>query len=461
MTSFEAREYIHSLSNFELCPPRQRRKDIPSFDLTRTRQLLQWIGNPQEHLKVIHVAGSKGKGSTCAFTAHVLRRAGYTVGLYTSPHMDDYRERIRVLGGEPTASVGVQTQGLFPDQISEEEFCAALGEIKPCIDEMRARPQTKDVSFFEVFTALALYHFHKKRTDWVVLETGMGGRLDATNVTSSLVCAITPISLEHTDYLGDTVGQIAVEKSGIIKESCRRVVAAPQETQAREVINERCRALSIRPCWVGDNIRVEVTSRNQGKQGVCIETSRSRYPDMMLPLAGDHQAVNAAVAVGIIEGLRELGFAVSKEAVYGGFNETFWPGRLEVVGGRPLTVLDGAHNQASAWSLVESLRKIFSAKAVTLILGVGGDKDREGICREFNRIARTVIATRADHPRAYRLRDDELLSLFAGKRFCRSENIRQALELARRETNPEDLILVSGSLFLVSEARRLILSDTG
>ncbi len=409
-------------------------------------------------MKVIHVAGSKGKGSTCAFTAHILRRAGYTVGLYTSPHMDDYRERIRVLGG-------AQTQGLFPDQISEEEFCAALGEIKPCVDEMRARPRTKGVSFFEVFTALALYHFYKKRVDWVVLETGMGGRLDATNATSSLVCAITPISLEHTYCLGDTVGQIAAEKSGIIKESCRRVVTAPQEAQAGEVINERCRVLSIRPCRVGDDIRVEVTSRTQGKQCVCIETPRSRYPDIMLPLAGDHQAVNAAVAVGIIEGLGELGFAVSKEAVYGGFNETFWPGRMEVVGearpkgGLPLTVLDGAHNQASAWSLVESLRKIFPDKAVTLILGMGADKDREGICREFNRIARMVIVTQADHPRAYRLRDDEFFSLFAGKRVCRSENIRQALELARRETNPEDLILVSGSLFLVSEARRLILKE--
>lgn len=358
--------------------------------------------------------------------------------------------------GKRPASGGDQTQGLFPDQISEEEFCTALGEIKPCIDEMRAKPRTEDVSFFEVFTALALYHFHKKKVDWVVLETGMGGRLDATNVTSSLVCAITPISLEHTDFLGDTVGQIAVEKSGIIKASCRRVVAAPQEAQAREVINEKCRALSIRPCWVGDDIRVEVTSRNQEKQGVCIETPRSRYPDIILPLTGDHQAINAAVAVGIIEGLRELGFVISEEAVYGGFQETFWPGRLEVVDGLPLTVLDGAHNQASAWSLAQSLRKIFPSKAVTLILGVGADKDREGICREFNRITRTVIATQADHPRAYRLRDDEILSLFAGKRFCRSENIRQALELARRETNPEDLILVSGSLFLVSEARRLI-----
>ncbi len=457
MTSLEAREYIHSLINFELRPPRQRRKDIPSFDLTRIQQLLQRIGNPQEHLKVIHVAGSKGKGSTCVFTAHILRRAGYVVGLYTSPHMNDYRERIRVLGCVERSGGG-QAQGLFPDQITEEEFCAALGDIKPRIDEMRAGPRTEDVSFFEVFTALALYHFHKKKVDWVVLETGMGGRLDATNVTSSLVCAITPISLEHTDCLGDTVGQIAGEKAGIIKASCRRVVVAPQEIQAREVINERCRALFIQPCWVGDDIRVEVTSRNQEKQGVCIETSRSRYSDLILPLTGDHQAVNAAVAVGIVEGLRELGFVISEEAVYGGFQETFWPGRLEVVGGLPLTVLDGAHNQASAWSLTQSLRKIFPGKAVTLILGVGADKDREGICREFNRIARTVIASQADHPRAYRFRADELLSLFAGKRLCRSENIRQALELAIRETNPEDMILVSGSLFLVSEARRLILN---
>ena len=228
------------------------------FKLDRARYLLELLGNPQDQLKIIHVAGSKGKGSTCALTASVLRAAGYRVGLYTSPHLNNCRERIRVLGPLHPPSAD---EDIFPDMISEQELCAMLEAIKPCVARLHNEETFVGLSFFELFTALAFYHFHQARVDWVVLETGMGGRLDATNVAPSKICVITPISLEHTQYLGDTIAKIAGEKAAIIKDPLAKVVIAPQEPAARDVLEKRCVEFSIRPIWIGRDIRYKVASR--------------------------------------------------------------------------------------------------------------------------------------------------------------------------------------------------------
>lgn len=425
------------------------------------------LGNPQNHLNIIHVAGSKGKGSTCAMTAAILSKAGYKVGLYTSPHLNNYRERIRVLDPlhPPSAPPSADEEDIFPGMISEPELCAMLEVMRPHMERVREEKTLGELSFFELFTALAFCYFRHRQVDWMVLETGMGGRLDATNVAPSRICAITPVSLEHTQFLGDTVAKITGEKAAIIKDPGQQVVIAPQEETAQDVLEKRCAQFSIRPVWIGKDIRLEILQagerhacplQNPPRQIVRIHGTKEPYPDLELSLAGQHQAMNAAVVFGIVEALRGMDCVVSQEAVRAGLRGVFWPGRLEVLSRDPWIVLDCAHNQASAMNLVESLRRIFPEKSVTLVLGVSQDKDITGICRELNRLVETVIVTMAGHPRAYCFPEDELEDLFPGKTRVRTENIDQAIAAARRQTAPKDIILITGSVFLVGEARRFL-----
>ena len=447
MTFPEAQEYISSFFNFELSPALY--SDPYVFKLDRARYLLELLGNPQDQLKIIHVAGSKGKGSTCALTASVLRAAGYKVGLYTSPHLNNYRERIRVL--DPSLPGSAHEDDIFPDMISEQELCAALDGMKLHITRLQAEKTFGELSFFELFTALAFHHFHQARVDWVVLETGLGGRLDATNVAPSKICVITPISLEHTQYLGDTIAKIAGEKAAIIKDPFSKVVIAPQEPAAREVFRKRCAQFSIDPIQVGRDIRYEVLREEPSGQVIRVTGTKQSYNDLKLSLLGQHQAINAAVVLGIVETLQGMGCVVSQKAVYAGLGEAFWPGRLEIIRKDPFIILDCAHNRSSAKNLAESILRIFPHKNVTLILGVGVDKDRAGICAELNRIASRVIATKADHPRAHEFSREELNVLFANKPSTCLSSVEEAL--ASIADSP-DIILIAGSVFLVSEARR-------
>ncbi len=498
MTFHEAQRYLDSFINLELQP--LLKKDASSFNLDRMRRLLAFLGDPHKNLKIIHVAGSKGKGSTCVLTAGILSKAGYKTGLYTSPHLSDCRERIRIMdtadphnktsdvfpptpespaidGGDewlsgsefrppkerrnhPGKKPRDLSRGVFTDAISENDLCAIIHEAKPRIEAMRLERKWGRLSFFEVYTAMALYYFHKKRADWVVLETGLGGRLDATNAVSSMVCALTPISLEHTAILGDNAAQIAREKAGIIKSPRQKVVIAPQEEEAMDVFRRRCAQYSIRPLWVGEDIRWESAAQTLEYQTIHIHGTREDYPDLKLSLLGKYQALNAAVAVGIVESLQELSCRIPSQAVYDGLKEAFWPGRLEVAGTDPVIVLDGAHNQASAFHLVESLREIFPERDVTLVLGVCQDKDREGICRELNKITQTVVTTMADHPRAYQFSEGDLDIFFPGKSRVFTSRVGQALEYACRSGKETSLVLITGSLFVVSEARRILSACT-
>lgn len=460
MTFPEAQEYISSFFNFEFSSAPYSDRCV--FKLDSIRYLLELLGNPQDQLKIIHVAGSKGKGSTCALTASVLRAAGYKVGLYTSPHLNNCRERIRVLDPLHPPSAD---EDIFPDMISEQELCAVLEVIKPCIAWLQKETALGELSFFEIFTALAFYYFRYKQVDWVVLETGMGGRLDATNAASSKICVITPISLEHTQYLGDTIAKIAGEKAAIIKDPLAKVVIAPQEPAARDVLEKRCVEFSIRPIWIGRDIRWEILQagnrhacslQNRLRQTVRIQRTKQHYIDLELSLLGRHQAINAAVVLGIIEALQGMDCVVPQEAVCAGLRDTFWPGRLEVIGQDPVVILDCAHNQASAMNLVESLRRIFPDRSATLVLGVSQDKDKTGICRELDSITQTVIAAKADHPRAHWFTDDELKHFFPGKPFVRIADVGPAIEAACHDAVPGNIILIVGSVFLVSEARRFL-----
>lgn len=429
------------------------------FKLERIRRLLDLIGNPQDTFKVIHVAGSKGKGSTCVFISHILQSSGYKTGLYTSPHLNDLRERIRILGAD---SAGQEERAIFSDAIRWGQLAKAIEDLRPAIERMRADASLGRLTFFEVYTALALYHFHQEKVDFAVLETGLGGRLDATNAVSSLVCAITPISLEHTEILGSSLRQIAAEKAGIIKDRRQRVVLAVQEKEPMDVLRRRCEEFGIEPVLVGRDIRYASKGGDQYGSIVHLKGRGGDYPDIRISLLGEHQIVNAATALGIVECLQESGVSIGREAISQGLREAFWPGRFEVLLKGRQVILDGAHNKASALCLKEGVKKFFPGRRVVVVLGISNDKDRKGIAEALAGLsAEAVIATKADHPRACDFDDGELKEMFPGTECLRSRGIRQALALAYERTGPEDIVLVTGSLFLVGQARDLIMAGSG
>ncbi len=446
MTPREAKRYLDSFANFEL----SNTSYAPSFRLDRVHHLLELLGNPQKKIKIIHVAGTKGKGSTCAFTAFILKNAGYKVGLYTSPHLNDYKERIRILN--PRIKYGALKDS-FAGKIKMSAFCRLLGKIKPVVETLRNDKEFGGITYFEIYTVLALCYFKENKVDFAVLETGLGGRLDATNTADSLVCAITPISLEHTQQLGKTLTKIAAEKAAIIKSRHQTVIVAPQINEALKVIKKYCRKLYAQPVFVGKDIVGKSIRQNLKEQTFEVKTSKKTYAHLKTKLLGRHQVVNAAVSIGIVEALEEKGFKISEQAVREGIKETIWPGRFEMVRSKPLVILDGAHNSGSSKVLAQTIKDLFPKEKVTIILGISKDKDRKGICRELRKIARQFILTKARHPRALDFKTVRKENLFAGVEVKYTGNIKGAMNLALRQK--EEIIIVTGSLFIVAEARKL------
>lgn len=438
MTYQEAIRYLGSFINYEKIPAYPYKE---SLKLERIRDFLKAIGAPQESLKCIHIAGSKGKGSTCAFVTYILRQAGYKTGLYTSPHLSDFRERIRIL--RPAAGKR-KAKSDFEGLISRNELAKLAEKLKPAIDQYNKDSRFGALSFFEVYTALALVYFNEQKVDFAVLETGLGGRLDATNVADPLVCAITPISYEHTQKLGNTLREIAAEKAGIIKRS--PVISAPQQEEAAEVIRNRCREMKVKLYEVGKDI-----SYNKTKEGFNVKGILGDYTNLETGILGEHQLINASVAIGVIEALHGYNFDIGINSIRSGLKNTVWPGRCEVISGSPAVVLDGAQNTASAAVLKKAVKENFRYKKLILVLGISSDKDIKGICSKFYELADKIILTRADNPRA--CEPKILAEYFKGKDARVTGNVTEAKKIALKIAGKKDLILVTGSLFVVGEFR--------
>jgi len=443
MTYPETIRYLESFINYEKIPAYPYKQ---SFKLERIKDFLNALDNPQDTLRCLHVAGTKGKGSTCAFVTYILRQAGYRVGLYTSPHLSDFRERIRIL--KPNlARNRAHPEEDFEGMITRNELSGLASRVKPLIDDYNKNSKYGPLSFFEVYTTLAFLYFEQKKVDFVVLETGLGGRLDATNTVNALVCAITPISYEHTQKLGNTLREIAGEKAGIIKEQRQPVViSAPQEKEAARVIIGRCKAVGARLFEVGRDITFRKRKGSFSLKGIL-----RRYPDLKVNLPGEHQLVNASLAVGVTEALSFYGVNISKDSVSRGLNNTVWPGRCEVISRNPQVVLDGAQNIASSKALKRTIREGFKYKNLILVLGISKDKDIRGICNQLRGLASVVILTEANNPRAALA--SGLAKYFPSKKAYLTSSVSQAKKLASRIAGRNDLILVCGSLFVVGEYR--------
>jgi len=401
-----------------------------SFKLDRMVRLLELLNNPHNGLKYIHVAGTKGKGSVCAMVAYILREAGFKVGLYTSPHLSDFRERIRVL--DPVCPEEIDFEGM----IGEDEICSLINQMKPQLDIMADEFKDEPLTFFEVYTALMFLYFKKMQVDYAILEVGLGGRLDATNaIDNPLACCITPISLDHTDKLGMDIKSIATEKSKIIKKGCK-VICAQQRPEALSQIQKACKR---------NKAELFLIEKNEGLR-------------LKVSLLGEHQLINAACAVKIVECLP---VKISEQLIHQGLSKVRWPGRLEVIDQGPQLVVDGAQNVASIGVLAGQIRKAFNFDRLILVIGFCKDKDIEGICEILLSIADGVIVTKAKNPRA--ARPDAISEIIKRRNSSMpvtlTDDVNRAMESAYQKASEKDLILITGSLFIVGEARELKSSD--
>lgn len=428
----QAQEYLLSFTDYEKLPGIAY--TAANYDLRRMEALLAPFGDPHKGVTTVHIAGTKGKGSTAAMVASSLTAAGYCTGLFTSPHLHSIRERVRV-NNVP---------------ISEEEFAQIIGELEPVVERINRRSQFGQLTTFEVLTAAVFMHFKRRSVDVQVLEAGLGGRLDATNVAAGDVCAITSISLDHTEILGDTIAKIAREKAGIIKQGCT-LVSATQTQEAREAIEQSCRAAQCRLIQTGREITWEGGSSDRHGQHLTVNALHSSY-DLTIPLIGDFQMENAAVAVGILEALIERGMVIPARAIVQGLGAVEWPGRMQVLREGPLVLADGAHNGYSMRMLRLALKKYFHYRRCICIFGTSTDKDIKGMAGEIAGFADDVIATASTHPRA--AASGRIADVLAeeGINAGVTGGVADALTMALKMTCGDDLILVTGSLFVVGEA---------
>ena len=413
----------------------------PRYDLTRMAELLRRLGDPHARVPAVHVAGTKGKGSTCAMIASILGHSGHSVGLYTSPHLHTIRERIR-LGLEPLA---------------EKDFALLVERVWPAVEDVGRDGGFGRVTTFEMLTAMALLQFADAKRDLQVLEVGLGGTLDATNVVESpLVCVLTPISLDHTDILGSTVEEIARDKAGIIKEGAT-VVAAPQPPQAMAVIEEACRDRDASLVKVEEAYQWEAGPWDLDGQHFRVVGPSGRR-SLWIPLLGTHQLENACCALAAVEALAGRGVDLSVPGVEAGFREVEWPGRLEVLRRAPLLVVDGAHNPSSMGRLVEATRYHFSARKCILIVGCSRGHDLEGMVMEAAALRpELVLATRSRHPRS--VPPSEIARTFQpyGVVVQEAPTVAEAVDRALGEAGAADLVLGTGSLFTAAEGREQVL----
>lgn len=440
MDYLESIAYLHSLTDYE--KTRVTRYTPETFDLSRVERLLEAVGNPHRSFRSVHIAGTKGKGSTAAMLESCLRSAGYRTALYTSPHLHTFRERIRV---------GV-------NKISRDEVVGLVEELRPLVERM------PEVTTFEVITTIGFLHFARCDVDVAVVEVGLGGRLDATNVLSPEVAVITSISRDHTYLLGDTLGEIAREKGGIIKPRVP-TVSAPQRAeaiQALEAISKRrgSRLVEIYRDW-------DYEAGPADREGQSFAVRRIDHGgspldgEYWIPLLGRHQLENAASAVATLDLLRQRGFEIPVQAVHQGLREVRWPGRMEILSQDPLVVVDCAHNPYSARTLRGALKEWFPDQGWVMVFGASADKDIAGMLEALVPISDYTIVTRADHPRA--MAPIELADIVAevGGGAEVSLNVRKSLERALAMMDPDNGLLATGSIFLVADLREAWAAHTG
>ncbi len=411
-------DYLYGLEKFGMI-----------FGLAQVERILKAIGDPHREVQAIHIGGTNGKGSTAAMIASILQKEGYRVGLYTSPHLNEFTERIRVNGKE----------------IEKGEVAALAEWIRERIEEAGIQPP---FTFFDFTTAMALYYFSQKRVDLAVLEVGLGGRLDSTNVVDPLLSIITNVSKDHEAYLGRTILKIAGEKAGIIKKG-RPLITAATQAQVLRLFSKTCREKGSRFFRVEKEFRYRLAEDGEFHY----EGLHRKLWGLHLKLKGFHQVINATTALGAMEILEELGYSVSTDAMTEGLSEADWPGRLEMIHSSPKVVLDGAHNPAGALVLKEALEQTFQYQHLILLIGILKDKDFESMLHLLAPLADHIILTRPNHDRSASPSSLKRVLGKDGKSAEVIEDLKEAIEKGLSITGEKDLLCITGSLYTVGEAR--------
>jgi dihydrofolate synthase / folylpolyglutamate synthase len=407
------------------------------FGLERIISLLEQLGNPHQGLRVIHVAGTNGKGSVCKYISSILQKAGYRVGLYLSPHVERFSERIVINDQE----------------VSQEDFACLVSCVRPVVEAMKK--QNNAPTFFEIVTALAFLHFKKCSVDYAVVEVGLGGRFDATNVVHPLVSVITNISLEHTEILGKEVGLIASEKAGIIKDYVPVVCGAVQE--ARVVIEQVAKQRNAPVTWIDQTMWTRKSCEGRCQEFI-VQGSLKDYT-VQTSMLGLHQGENITLAIAAVEQLQMGGVYLTDSEIQDGIKAATHPGRMEIISVEPLILLDGAHNPAGMNILVRTLQEDFSNHRLVVVLGVLKDKDLKTMVSTIVPISDVIIVTKSCNPRAAdpSVLQELITALDVDKTVVVEDSIPRAINHAKRIVRQKDLICVTGSLFTVGEARGYVL----
>jgi len=430
----EALHYLSKFANYETFSNYNYKR---AYNLDRIRRLLQLLDNPQSRYHSVVVTGTKGKGSASVILASILNSSALRVGLFTSPHLVSIRERIKINGKD----------------ISKQDFSETISKVRTVIN----KNNIKGLTYFEILTALCFLHFSKKNIDIAVLEVGLGGRLDATRVADPIISLITPISYDHTHLLGDTLYKISKEKCGIITENSY-VVSAPQAKQALGAIREKVRSKRAKLLLIGRDATCKNIRTKKTNTFFDAKTGYSSYDNIRLKLIGRHQAANALLALAAVEILKnKFGFTINKKDIRSGLSQAYIPGRLEIVSKSPHLLLDGAQNRASAKALRSAILDILGKRKLgLLILGISSDKDAKVIGEILCPLAKRVIFTKANTPRAI---EPELLAEKLGL-FCNECYVtydpRDAFLFANSFCTEKDTILATGSLFLIGDIFKIL-----
>ncbi len=409
----------------------------PERTLVPTFHLLELMGNPQEGYGTIHVGGTNGKGSTSAMIASVLQAAGYKVGLYTSPHLEDFRERVKVNG----------------EMISVEDVTRLLNDVQGLFNRMLEYPEPLPLRFFDIVTAVCFKYFQEQGVDYGVIEVGLGGRLDATNILDPLVSVITNIGFEHVNILGPTLEDIAYEKGGIIKPNSV-LVTAEERDNVFNVFKEKADAIGTNIIRVTESTSSKKKSVSSGGQVFNLITGNARYDDLIVPLFGDHQITNAATAVSTVEVLQGKGVAIAEEAVRDGLRDVYWPARLEVVGRNPLVVLDCAKDAEATEAVRKTIQSDFTYDRLVAVVSMSSDKNIEGMIENIAQVADHFIITK--HSVGGRAAEPDVLIKEikkSGTPFQVQVDGAKAFETAEYTAEEGDMILVIGSVYLAGDAR--------
>jgi len=429
MTTYaEALDYIYDLTKYGI-----------KLGLKNINYLLYLLGNPHKKLKIIHVAGTNGKGSTCSLISSILQSDGYKVGLYTSPHLVDFTERIEI-NHKP---------------INKKKVSELLERIKPSIEKVANSPFYGHPTFFEVITSMAFLYFFEEQVDFLVLEVGLGGRLDATNVCEPLISVITHIDYDHMDKLGNSLEEIAREKGGIIKPE-GIVISSNQYEEAYNEIKKIADEKNSLIYSVGREISYKIVKSDINGIIFNLKGIYNDYKNLHTPLLGRHQADNAATAITAIEALKIRGVKISEEAIRAGLEKVKWTGRLEIIQNNPILILDGAHNPSGVKVLRETLKEIFSYHRLILVLAIFADKDYKKMIQIIAPKADLIITTKAKSPRATppQVIAKEAAQYIEQNKIIVTENIPQAINCALSNSQDDDLICITGSLYTVGEARK-------